>query len=86
MNFLACLIVIAPKCAIELGFMMKTILTHNNELVMETLCLENHDNFKNILRFPREKMCPHGKDRDVERMSLVDEDGFEDGSTGRRWG
>jgi hypothetical protein len=113
MSFLARLIVIAPKCAIELGFMMKTIPTHNNELVMETLCLENHDNLKNISRFPRgkdvslgmekemglrkrcslgrrwawggygarermwpkEKMCPHVEDMDVERMWLAGEDG-----------
>ncbi len=42
----------------KLGFMMKTILTHNNELFMETFCIENCDNFKNVLGYPKEKMCP----------------------------
>lgn len=27
---------------------------------METLCFENNDNFKNIMGFPKEKMCPQG--------------------------
>jgi hypothetical protein len=27
---------------------------------METLCIENYDNFKNILGRAKEKMCPWG--------------------------
>jgi hypothetical protein len=38
----------SPSC---LGSMMKSIPMHNNELFMETLCLENYDNLKNIPRF-----------------------------------
>jgi hypothetical protein len=38
----------------RLGFMMKSIPTHNTKLFMETLCFENCDNFKNILGFPRD--------------------------------
>jgi hypothetical protein len=34
-----------------LRFMMKSIPMHNNELFMETICLENYDNLKNIPRF-----------------------------------
>jgi hypothetical protein len=30
------------------------------EHFMETLCFENNDNFKNIMGFPKEKMCPQG--------------------------
>ncbi len=41
--------------------------------------------------WPKEKMCPHVEDMDVERMWHVGEDGFGDGSgeemgLGRRWG
>jgi hypothetical protein len=47
-----------PDAPFGLGFMMKSIPMHNNELFMETLCFENYDNSKNIPKFLEEKMCP----------------------------
>jgi hypothetical protein len=39
-----------------LGFVMKTILTCNNELSMETICIKNYNNLKTFWGKVGEKM------------------------------
>jgi hypothetical protein len=42
----------------ELGFMMKSIPMHNNELFMETLCLKNYQIKKKFQSSSRRKCVP----------------------------
>jgi hypothetical protein len=64
--------------------MMKTILTHNNKLFMKTLCIENCDNFKNVLGYLKEKMCPQGWIMAKEEMGPRRRIGLEKRHSSRR--